>query len=174
MNKEKLKKHISDILIKSIKQVYKNDIDLLTNKVSERCVCARLAYYLEQQIRQTNIFDGYYVDVEYDRMEKGNPKRIGLGQKKHICDLLIHSRGKKNPDNLLAIEMKVHDNYTNAPDDKNRLYNLVQHRNETNQNTVCETLYGVFLRLRSNKYSYQTFNIEINGGNASETIEVSI
>ena len=166
-----LKKQIKDSLIIAIKQVYSNDKDLLINKVSERCVCARLAYYLELQIRQMNIFEGYYVDVEYDRMEDGYAKRIGLGKKKHICDLLIHSRGKRKPDNLLALEMKVHDNYTNAPEDRKRLFDLVQHRNETNIGTVCDTIYGVFLRLRCDKYIYQTFDVDINEGNASAAIE---
>lgn len=176
MNKKlkELKETIMECLIHSIRQVYKNDSHLLYNKVSERCVCARLAYYLEQIIHQTNAFEGYYVDVEYDRMEDGFGKRIGLGKKKHICDLLIHSRGLKKPDNLLALEMKVHDNYTKAPEDRERLYDLVQHSNKKNKGTVCETVYGVFLRLRNDKFIYQTFDVEIDGGKASDAIEGTI
>lgn len=174
MNKKdlnELKELLMKSLIKSIQEVYLNDRELLYNKVSERCVCARLALYLEQLTRQNNKLDGYYVDVEYDRMQDGLAKRIGLGKKKHICDLLIHSRGKQKPDNLLAVEMKVHNNYTNAPDDRGRLYNLVQHRNKKNKDSVCETIYGVFLRLRCDKYCYQTFDIEQNGGNPSRIID---
>ena len=163
-----MKKFIMDSLFDSIDQIYRYDHHLLINKVSERCVCARLAYYLEQKIRQNNQFLGYYVDVEYDRMQNGFAKRIGSGKKKHICDLLIHSRGEKKPDNLLALEMKVHNNYTNAPDDMQRLHDLVQHRNETNKGTVCETIIGVFLRLKCDNYFYHTFDVEINDGNASE------
>lgn len=163
-----MKMLILESLFGSINRVYRNDRHLLINKVSERCVCARLAYYLEQQIRKNKIFLGYYVDVEYDRMQDGFAKRIGLGKKKHICDLLIHSRGEKKPDNLLALEMKVHNNYTNAPDDMQRLHDLVQHRNETNKGTVCETIIGVFLRLKCDNYFYHTFDVEINDGNASE------
>lgn len=174
MNKidlNELKELLTNSLIESIQKVYLNDRDLLDNKVSERCVCARLAFYLELSIRHNKIFDGYYVDVEYDRMQDRLAKRIGLGRKKHICDLLIHSRGQQIPDNLLAVEMKVHNNYTKAPDDRVRLKDLVQHRNKKNKDSVCETIYGVFLRLRCDKYCYQTFDIEQNGGNPSRIID---
>ena len=59
------------------KRFAENDKDILDNKVSERCVCARLAFYLEKLIRQNgyqHMFEGYFVDVEYDRMEDGYKK----------------------------------------------------------------------------------------------------
>lgn len=43
-------------------------------------------------------------------------------------------------------------NYSNVKSDKKRLYNLVQHRNADNCNTVCETLLGVFLRMQIDRY----------------------
>lgn len=169
-----MKKLIEMMLLMSIRNLYEYDLDLLSNKVSERCVCSRLAFYLEKQIRKCCLFNNYYVDVEYDRMWDGQPKHIGLYSKKHICDLLIHSRGKRNPDNLLALELKIHNNYSKVNDDKRRLRDLVQHRDERNNDTVCETLYGVFLRLKCEMFVYQIFDIDINNGTPSKPQRVLI
>ena len=51
MDKIELKKLILDLLEKAIIQVYATDKDVITNMVSERCVCARLAFHLETIIR---------------------------------------------------------------------------------------------------------------------------
>ena len=174
MNKIELKKLVLDLLNKAIKQVYETDRDVITNKVSERCVCARLAFHLEDIMRAPEYresFLGYFVDVEYDRMADANPKHI-VGEKRHVCDLLIHSRGKiTGQDNLLALEMKVHDNYSNVDCDKCRLKHIVQHSNETNKGYVRDTLIGVFLRLQENQYKYMIFDGDINNGEPSDEIQ---
>jgi hypothetical protein len=95
MKKKNCKRTILDYLEQVILFVYKQDLDVLTNKVSERCVCARLAYYLEKILERT-FWDNYYVDVEYDRMEKASLKQIH-GDKQHICVLLIYNRGNNKP-----------------------------------------------------------------------------
>ena len=62
---------------------------------------------------QSEGFEGYYTDVEYNR-NRGNIKTVKKtikGPTEHIinvtCDLIMHSRGKHpEQDNLIAIEMK--------------------------------------------------------------------
>lgn len=171
MDKNELKNLVLNLLDKAIRQVYATDKDVITNKVSERCVCARLAFHLENIIRvcdNQDLFKAYYVDVEYDRMVDANPKHI-VGGKKHVCDLLIHSRGHiTEQDNLLALEMKVHDNYSNVDCDKCRLKHIVQHSNETNMGYVRDTLIGVFLRLQEKQYKFMVFDGDINNGEPLE------
>lgn len=158
-----LKEVIIQILKKAIERLYLCDRHIIRSKVSERCVCARLAYHLECLLKKRDyckFFCGYYVDVEYDRMGS-DPKLIGDSTKRHVCDLLIHSRGCKERDNLLALEMKVHNNYSNIKSDYLRLSNIVQHRNEGNKDFVCETLLGVFLRIQEKQYSITTFDVDV-------------
>ena len=174
MDKKELKKLVLDLLEKAIKKVYATDRDVITNKVSERCVCARLAFHLENIMRASEYresFLGYFVDVEYDRMADANPKHI-VGEKRHVCDLLIHSRGHKNPDNLLALEMKVHDNNTNVTCDLCRLTHIVQSSDENSQGFVRDTIVGVFLRIQDKKYKIRTFDGDINNGKPSDEVEI--
>ena len=174
MNKEEMKGLVQDTLKKAILIVYKEDRDVLTNKVIERCVCARLAHHLENLMRQMgNAFLGYYADVEYDRMANANPKHI-VGEKKHVCDLLIHSRGHKEPDNLLALEMKVHDHNSNVECDICRLKHIVQHSNEHTTGFVRDTLIGVFLRMQEQQYKIRIFDGDVDDGDPSEEITIPI
>lgn len=166
------KRSIFNLLNKAIKRLYEQDRELLTNKVSERCVCARLAHHMEC-IKQENAYtflEKYYVDVEYDRMEDSNPKHIVNNTRKNVCDLLIHSRGHEEKDNMLALEMKVRDNYSNKRTDIERLKALVAPPNEENKGTVCNTLMGVLLCLKSDKYQ---FNLYVDGDEAKGD-EISI
>ena len=173
MSKNELKTLVLKLLDEAIRKVYDTDIDVITNKVSERCICARLAFHLETILRHPDyldVFMGYYVDVEYDRMGDANPKHI-VGEKKHVCDLLIHSRGHKpEQDNLLALEMKVHNNNTNVECDKCRLKHLVQHSNETNKGYVRDTLIGVLLRIQEKQYKLLIFDGDNNNGEPSDEI----
>ncbi len=81
--------------------------DNILNNISERNLCGRLAIYLEQAQKSEGL-EGYFADVEYNRKD-GKIKTI-IDEQNHelsiTCDLLLHSRGKKNKDNLIAIEMK--------------------------------------------------------------------
>ena len=167
---KELKRLIIQLLKNAIVRLYQVDMHIIRNKVSERCVCARLAYHLECLLKRKDyckFFQGYYVDVEYDRMGS-DPKLIGNSIKRHVCDLLIHSRGCKERDNLLALEMKVHNNYSKLKFDYLRLSNIVQHRNERNKDFVCETLLGVFLRIQKNQYSIRIFDVDVCNGKPSE------
>lgn len=169
-----MKQLVQEILNEAILIVYKEDRDVLTNKVIERCVCARLAHHLENLMRKRgDVFMGYYADVEYDRMANADPKHI-VGEKKHVCDLLIHSRGHKEPDNLLALEMKVHDHNSNVECDICRLKHIVQHGNEHTTGYVRDTLIGVFLRMQEQQYKRRIFDGDVNDGEPSEEETIQI
>ncbi len=103
-------------------------------------------------------------------MEKASPKQI-YGDKRHICDLLIHSRGNKKPDNLLALEMKVHNNYSKVADDFQRLTNIVQHSEGGESGFVRDTIVGVFLRMQIKQYKLRIFDVDINEGQPSKEIK---
>lgn len=162
----KMKQLIKELLRLSIQELYRNDYLLIKSHQSERSVCARLAFYLQEALSANSIED-YFVDVEYVRLKEDkeiakhrNPKgRIG----KIYCDLLIHRRCPTSlADNLLEVEMKVGKNTSNKKADIDRLKELVQPRtNETHRNMVCDTLLGVFLQIQEKAYKYSY--IERNG-----------
>jgi hypothetical protein len=76
--------------------------------ISERSLCGRLMLYLDAA-RAHYRLDDYFTDTEYNR-NLGDLKRI-----RHnpidppdiiTCDLILHSRGRLDLDNLIAISMK--------------------------------------------------------------------
>jgi hypothetical protein len=97
------------ILEAALRQLEVDDHHLLENDLSERCIAARLAMYMQPA------FNGWSVDVEYNR--KGDiPKRLGVpeecanavnkdGEALVIPDLIVHERGRRGR-NLLVIELK--------------------------------------------------------------------
>lgn len=88
---------------------------LILDDVSERTLCGALMIELYEALKQPQYAAyaaGYYVDVEYNR-NYGEVKRIKRINEKGelkvdsvVCDLLVHSRGCKQEDNLIALEMK--------------------------------------------------------------------
>lgn len=144
---------INDILIPSLQRLYKVDYNNILFRVSERNICARLAYHLEVRMRrydrqnQESRFAGYYADVEYDKMNGGNLKYYENAQhrpKRMISDLLIHSRGV--PRNYLAVEMKRKENYIKRREDRERLKSMVSPKPEdSNLQCVYDTLVGAFI-----------------------------
>lgn len=104
-----------------------NHVILIRRKISERCLCGALMYELNKQLEK-NGCNNYYADIEFNRAfentinnvkhlpdEEGTPKRV-------FPDIIVHSRGKVTPDNLLALEMKKSKARREAKErDKNRL-----------------------------------------------------
>jgi hypothetical protein len=78
--------------------------------VSEMNLYSRLAHHTENLIKaDITTFNGDYADTEYNRNYGGIIKKVDYssdGPKSVRCDWLIHSRGLKDPDNILALEMK--------------------------------------------------------------------
>jgi hypothetical protein len=63
---------------------------------------------------------GYFADVEYNRGCNDRMKAIIDAQYRVLsvtCDLILHARGEREPDNLIAIEMK---RYSHRQEDKDK------------------------------------------------------
>lgn len=129
------------IIVESvIDQFNEKESYLLERDVSERCICARFARYLETKVSSVDSYSEYVADVEYNRGANENeyePKRFPDSQKTSTVDLAVHKRGYNHSvhhhgernvvgfSNLICIEMKK---YNNSPKtieaielDKNRL-----------------------------------------------------
>jgi hypothetical protein len=96
-------------LERALRRLRDADLYLLENDLSERCIAARLAMYLQPE------FGDYAVDVEYNRAGD-TPKRLNLpdecanyrdrnGDALAVPDVIVHRRGPAGP-NLLVLEMK--------------------------------------------------------------------
>ncbi|MDE7456698.1 MAG: hypothetical protein K2M96_08330, partial [Prevotella sp.] len=160
------------ILIPALKKLYQVDFDNIKNGVSERNICARLSLHLENQMRKydnshkCNLFQGYYADVEYNRMGNGNPKKYENSEHRPqymVSDLLIQSRGPQN--NLLAVETKRKSNYKHIKEDKERLESLVSSPTQDSPaNCVHDTVVGAFIRYSPNGIEMDIFeNIDGKG-----------
>ena len=94
------------------REFLRNNKELFVIEISEQTLCGALMIEFHEVIKQRNL-TGYYVDVEYNRhiideitVEKKTaqgPIKMHLGIR---SDLIVHSRGKMNRDNLIALEMK--------------------------------------------------------------------
>ena len=156
----KAKMIIISLVEKSVNFLYKNDYSLIFAKQSERSVCARLAYILQESLRVNNITN-YFVDVEYVLFKKEHPSEepsndINEDNGKGYCDLLFHSRGKNKYANiLLAVEMKVHTN-GNMTKDIVRLKKLTSPWPiPYDYNRACDSLLGLFIVLQKTQYKYK-------------------
>ena len=101
-----------DIFYRSFERFLTLERTNILNNVSERNLCHRLGFYLEEERRAARL-DGYYVDAEYNRQQNGQIKTIVDDEAHEIsitCDLILHSRGENiRNDNLIAIAMKKSD-----------------------------------------------------------------
>lgn len=114
------------VVTRAIVLFNQNELFLIENNLSERCICARFVRYMEKALEEHFIY-GYDVDVEYNRGDGGidsNPKM--LGGKLIIVDLIVHKRGYNNGyDNLICIEMKKSSSGRDIKSDKDRLKKMV-------------------------------------------------
>lgn len=100
---------------------------LIKNDLSERCICAKFASYVEKVFADSR-FNDYVVDVEYNRGNHGkdfNPKL--LNGRKIVVDLIVHKRSydeNMGYDNLICIEMKKRYKHFDVSSDKERLHIL--------------------------------------------------
>lgn len=80
---------------------------MLDEDISERCLCGALMHELNGQLEQ-NGCNNYYADIEFNRSNKRIkqlPNDDGFVNN-ILPDIIVHSRGKETPDNLLVREMK--------------------------------------------------------------------
>lgn len=142
-----------NILFPSLQNLYKIDFDNIKNGVSERNICARLAFHIENTMREydtinkTSLFKRYFADVEYNRMGNGELKKYENSQhlpQYMVCDLLIQSRTHEQ--NYLAVEMKKKGNYENVEKDKERLLSMVSPSSpDSTHQCVHDTLVDTYI-----------------------------
>lgn len=164
---------LHDILIPSICILYKEDFSNIRFDVSERNICARLAHYMENIMREydakngTSFFTSYYADVEYNRMGNGDLKYYedSLKRPKYmVSDLLIQSRGYEG--NLLAVELKKKGATKEAIDnDIKRLKSLVT-PGALSKLTGCvhDTLLGAIIIYSKDGVDMDIFEFSSNEG----------
>lgn len=133
-----------------------NHASLLKRELSERCLCGALMYELNKQLEKNN-FKNYYADVEFNRAientinnvkrlpkEEGTPKRV-------FPDIIVHSRGKVTPDNLLALEMKKSSaNQQDKEKDRNRLRKMTK-QNCDESHYSHKYKFGVYYEINHNE-----------------------
>ncbi len=106
-----VKNELLSIFYRANKDFLIKDESNILRDVSERSLCASLKSQLEKHLENTH-FREYYVDAEYNRngdkikailTDRGTSREAKVTV---VCDLIVHSRGEKPKDNLIAIEMK--------------------------------------------------------------------
>lgn len=131
---------LKSIVENAIDDFNKNEQYLLQNNLSERCICAKFAMYLQMKVCESEDYYKYVVDVEYNRGAKGKdyePKKLDGHDSPITVDLIVHKRGynkdayenairaNKGFRNLICIEMKKSNNRSGQEGilkDKERLY----------------------------------------------------
>jgi len=118
------------LIEKALRELIKNDGDLIRRDLKEECINHKLACYLEKFLNELLPNHIYSVDVEYNR-NHDNPKRIPdkeRGEKLIIPDIIIHKR-ESNEFNLIAIEAKKKPTRNELQRDKERIKGLIKYYN---------------------------------------------
>lgn len=121
---------------------------LITNDLSERCICSKLASYLEKHLYGSE-FSDYSVDVEYNRGNNNNERSIKrLDNKNIVVDIIVHKRSCDTTygfDNLVCIEMKKEYKNSDLNSDIERLEKMTDYNYGFNYDV------GLMLLVRNNK-----------------------
>ncbi len=117
-------RRITECLEAALHDFNQHEQYLISRDLSERCICAKFASYLERSIAESE-FSEYVVDVEYNRGSKGNEHAAKmLNGRNIVVDLIVHKRGydeQRGFDNLFCIEMKKEYRRCDLSSDKERL-----------------------------------------------------
>lgn len=104
-----LKNKLLDLFYYANSLFIKKKIQNILANVNERNLCAQFGYCISQLLEDSE-FSYYYSDVEYNR--NGGQVKTIIDEELNVidvtCDLIVHSRGNLQKDNLIAIEMKKH------------------------------------------------------------------
>ena len=118
---------LNAVFAEALKQFVGREHSLVRRDVHEQAICGRLARYVEVA-KDNHGLAQYYVDVKYNR--HGERRKTILNAKTGqpiniVCDLILHSRGELEDDNLIAVEMKKADgSETDKQNDRERLQAL--------------------------------------------------
>lgn len=136
----------------------------IASGVSERNLCSRLAMTMDIFKGKYGFCD-YYADVEYNRKQGSRAKTIINNESRVIritSDLILHSRGEQNPDNLISIEMKIFGRRKDvAEQDRERLMAMTMPLDDIlstggkDPEHVAGYLLGYFLELNHKCRSYK-------------------
>lgn len=119
---------IIEIIRSAITSFNEKETYLIESDLSERCICAKFAFYLKKAIQDSEFRD-FEVDVEYNRGYDGvdrSPKRID--DRPITVDLIVHKRGNREFggfQNLICIEMKKSTDRRGTQKDEQRLQKMV-------------------------------------------------
>lgn len=147
-----IRRRLMDMFYTANRNMLQTEISQIELGVSERSICASLKSKLESLLLEYG-FDGYFVDVEYNRGKGGMVKAISVDGCTPVpitCDLIIHSRGKRASDNLLCLEMKKRGG-SGVSSDKKRLRILTSNSHDVytiefqgNRWLVADYLVGIY------------------------------
>ena len=157
---------IYNILIPSLQRLYVMDYFNISNGVSERNICARLAHHMENIMHEIENYREYFADVEYNRKNDGTGKCCENKQKvarPMVSDLIVHQRNSKS--NLMAIEMKRWNNYDKRDADRERLESVVSSPqiSERKKDCVYDTSLGVFIIYSPTKLNVELYEKDLEG-----------
>ena len=112
----------------------------------------RLAIYLDRTKNRDESLQPYFVDVEYNRRGEGRKQILHPVTHQHMdvrCDILLHSRGDLDDDNLIAVKMKKDDaSAADKQSDRERLQALTLPMPEGgNPDYVCGYRLGYYLEV---------------------------
>lgn len=103
-----LKDQLRELFSSTLDEFLATEADSILTDCSEQMLCGRLAMILQRRTLEAG-FSGYMADIEYNRNFEAKIKTI-INEFYQVipirCDLILHSRGIKAKDNLIAIEMK--------------------------------------------------------------------
>ena len=137
---------VNERLKRAVVRLAHEDRYLLEKDLSERCIAARLAMYMQDEFRD------HKVDVEYNR-DGDTPKRLDLpeecanyknrdGEALVVPDVVVHCRGSEGP-NVLVLELKKVSNPVGLDCDRERVLAFrAQLRYQFGALIVCETRAG--------------------------------
>jgi len=132
----------------------------------------RLAIYFENRLReydnarQEKLFENYFVDIEFNRMEGGAVKTVFYDGMQHEtrCDILLHSKGEvPAKENLLVVELKKEHSTNKEQDDIKEIKRMVSPAEDgAPDRSICDTLLGVYLKIGQNCYFGSRYWFENN------------
>lgn len=99
---------LEDLFREALEELLARDFALVRKDAHEQSLCGRLAIYLDHA-KDRHGLKNYFVDVEYNRRGEGRKQilhPVTHEQVDVVCDILLHSRGELQDDNLIAVEMK--------------------------------------------------------------------
>lgn len=159
-----MRRIIFSLLEKAIEDFYMHEQRNLELNVHEICHGHRLAIYFENRIREYDnahcekLFENYFVDIEFNRTEGGNVKKVYYNDELHDtrCDILLHSKGIVLPpkrENLLIVELKKEHSTDREEKDIKEINRMISPAEEGAPDAaICGSLLGVYLKFGQSGY----------------------